>query len=72
MRATGWAQAKMLNDLGMVRYATDDYQDATAALEEVLCLYHDPEDQLGQANAGTNLGKVRLEIRRLSGHRRSA
>jgi tetratricopeptide (TPR) repeat protein len=54
-------EAGTLNDLGDVRYLTDDYPGAVQVLEEALSIYRDLGDRLGQANALNILGPVRKE-----------
>ena len=61
-------QANALNDLGPVRWLTDDYPAAVQVLEQALALYRDLGDRAGQANALSNLGPVRL----LTGDHRGA
>ena len=52
-------QASALNDLGVVRWLTDDYPAAAQDLEQALSIYGDLGDRLGQANALSELGAVR-------------
>ena len=52
-------EANALNDLGGMRYFTDDYAGAAEALETALGIYRDLGDRLGEANALDNLGVVR-------------
>ena len=61
-------QANALNDLGPVRWLTDDHPAAIQVLEQALALYRDLGDRAGQANALNNLGPVRL----LTGDHRGA
>ncbi len=43
-------EASALNDLGILRYLTGDYQIAAETLETALTIYRDLGDRLGQAN----------------------
>jgi len=52
-------EANALNDLGAVRWATDDYPAATQDLEQALDIYRDLGDRRGQAGILTNLGALR-------------
>jgi len=52
-------EANALNDLGVVRWAADDYPAATQVLEQALGIYRDIGDRRGQANALRDLGYVR-------------
>ena len=49
-------EASALNDLGILRYLTGDYQIAAEALETALTIYRDLGDRLGQANSRHSLG----------------
>ena len=51
-------QAGALTDLGLVRWATDDYLPAVRDLQEALGIYRDLGDEAGQANALAILGYV--------------
>jgi tetratricopeptide (TPR) repeat protein len=52
-------EANALTDLGVVRWATDDYPAATQDLEQALAIYRDLGDWGGQADALSNLGALR-------------
>jgi tetratricopeptide (TPR) repeat protein len=52
-------QANALNNLGAVRYLTDDYPGAVEVLEQAKETYRRLGDRLGQARALSNLGVVR-------------
>jgi tetratricopeptide (TPR) repeat protein/transcriptional regulator with XRE-family HTH domain len=52
-------EAGALNDLGIVRYLTDDHPGATQALEAALSISRDLGSRTGEANALNNLGIVR-------------
>jgi tetratricopeptide (TPR) repeat protein/transcriptional regulator with XRE-family HTH domain len=52
-------EANALNDLGVVRWATDDYPSATQVLEQALDIYRDLGDRRGQADVLSNLGALR-------------
>ena len=47
-----------LNDLGILRYLTGDYQIAAETLETALTIYRDLGDRLGQANSRHSLGST--------------
>ncbi|MGH3832715.1 MAG: ATP-binding protein [Pseudonocardiaceae bacterium] len=54
-------EANALNDLGDVRYLSDDYSGAAQTQEEALGLYRALGDQRGEANVLNNLGIVRYQ-----------
>jgi tetratricopeptide (TPR) repeat protein len=51
-------QANALNDLGPLRWLTNDYLAAARVLEQALGIYRDLGDRLGQANTLYHLGFV--------------
>ncbi len=51
-------EASALNDLGILRYLTGDYQIAAETLETALTIYRDLGDRLGQANSRHSLGST--------------
>lgn len=52
------SEASALNDLGILRYLTGDYQIAAEALETALTIYRDLGNPLGQANSLYSLGST--------------
>ncbi len=52
-------QATALNNLGVIRWMTDDYLGAAQALQEALTIYRDHDEPLGRADALFRLGVVR-------------
>jgi tetratricopeptide (TPR) repeat protein len=52
-------EANALNDLGLVRYWTDDYPGASDLQQQALTIYREIGDRLGEARALTDLGRVR-------------
>jgi DNA-binding SARP family transcriptional activator/tetratricopeptide (TPR) repeat protein len=53
-------EGNALDELGIVRRQSGDYQGAAEALEAALGIYRDLGDRLGQASATSSLGSLRL------------